>query len=84
MNKIEPIVKYTEDAYFEDIIDMEYENKLFTKNASKSLKIVNTTLNSCIFKKIDFSNIKFENVDIWDSIFEECDIANKEFYNNYP
>ena len=77
--KISSLVDYSlEDAYRDNC----YNNMIFTQSVLKDIKIVNETIDSCIFRGIDFSNIDFSNVDFIDVIFEECDLSNKKFDGN--
>ena len=63
------------DAYYE----YEFNNYKFSKNIEEKITISNTTFDSCIFEKIDFTNIILEDINLVDTIFDSCDLSNKSF-----
>lgn len=84
MNKvIQPKIDQTKEISWEKATqETFFLDFLVTKNPQQKIKLSNVTLDSCIFRGIDFaSNVILEEVDLWDCIFENCDLSNTHFYN---
>ena len=68
--------------------DACYENNfygfIFNENVRDIIHINDITIDSCVFKNIDFSNIEISKVDLVDVIFENCDLSNKVFDYKQP
>ncbi len=79
MNIDKPKISICEDYDIEKANEeYEFKNYTFSKNCNDALSIKELTIDSCIFKKIDFSNIDLD-VSLVDVIFDGCDLSNKKF-----
>ena len=77
-----PKIKNIENKDLVDILnEEEFSSFEITKTPSKKIKLEDLTIDSCIFKGIDFNNIELKNIDLIDVVFENCDLSNKSFDN---
>ena len=66
-----PKIKITSKFTFGELLpDGEFYNLEITENPKRKIVISNLTIDSCIFKNIDFDLIDLEDVELLDVIFE--------------
>ena len=77
-----PKISKYECKDIEEIISEEQVcNYKFCNNSKDKIELSDTTIDSCIFEKVDFSNIELKDVDLVDVIFDGCDLSNKRINN---
>ena len=80
MKKQIPQILYCEDKdLLESFQKQEFINSHFKENVEEKIIISHTTIDSCIFEKIDFTLIELEDVNFIDVIFDGCNLSNKIF-----
>ncbi|MFR3498969.1 MAG: pentapeptide repeat-containing protein, partial [Paraclostridium bifermentans] len=64
----------------DEIFEEEYlENKIIENTTISGIYEVRLSLNSCIFKNVEFESCDFRKIDITDVIFENCNLSNINF-----
>lgn len=80
MKVLEPKVEKAENSdFYRDYEDNYFHDAIYEIEEYRSIKIVDTTLDGCIFKNINFSNIELKDVELIDCIFDGCDLSNQKF-----